>query len=86
MSPFSKVAQITVAGQQNLTASQVTQATTIKQGDFIWRWYYQRDQISSIARRHNRQIDRVKLELTGPVVKNCGEGISDCWPSPTTSR
>lgn len=66
LSPFSKVAQITVAGRQNLTASQVTQATTIKQGDFIWRWYYQRDQISSIARRHNRQIDRVKLELTGP--------------------
>lgn len=66
LSPFSKVNQVTVVGQENLTAAQVKQATTIKNGDFIWRWYYHRDRLSQLARQHSRQIKQTKLVLTGP--------------------
>ncbi len=66
ISPYSKVKNLEVKGNHDLTKVQVEKETKIYPGRFIWGVYLGRHQIINDAKKQNPQIKNLVIKVTGP--------------------
>ncbi|UUV95197.1 FtsQ-type POTRA domain-containing protein [Limosilactobacillus fermentum] len=66
VSPFSKVNQVKVVGNEDLTAKQVEAASGAKAGAFIWRLVFDQAAVSKQAQQNNLQVKSIRVSLVGP--------------------
>nr|WP_234982471.1 FtsQ-type POTRA domain-containing protein [Limosilactobacillus caccae] len=66
ISPWSKIDQLTVTGNNDLTVKQVEKETKIYPGRFIWGVYLERQKITREAKLNNPQIKDLQITLEGP--------------------
>lgn len=66
ISPLSKINHIQVTGNNELSQSQVEQATQVQPGRYIWGVMASRRQISQTAHQRNPQVKEVSIHLQGP--------------------
>lgn len=66
ISPFSKINQVTVKGNHDLSAADVEQATQVHPGRFIWGVMLSQHSASQLASRRNPQVANVSYKLRGP--------------------
>ncbi|MEO5291763.1 FtsQ-type POTRA domain-containing protein [Limosilactobacillus sp. WILCCON 0053] len=66
VSPLSKIKNIQVTGNQDLSAAKVESAAQIKKGALIWRVLIQQKKLEQTAQKANPQVKSLKVSLTGP--------------------
>lgn len=66
VSPLSKIKDIQVTGNQDLSAAKVESAAQIKKGALIWRVLIQQKKLEQTAQKANPQVKSLKVSLTGP--------------------
>lgn len=66
ISPLSKIKQIQVVGNNELSAGQVEKATQIHPGRYIWGVYADRNALSQSAHKNNPQVKSIRVRVTGP--------------------
>ncbi len=66
VSPLSKITQVKVVGNEDLTSYQVEKASGIRSGAFIWRIIFDQANVSKQAQGNNPQIKGLKVSLSGP--------------------
>ena len=65
ISPLSKVREVTVTGNSELSPAQVEDATQVHLGRYIWGVMATRQAISRTAHQRNPQVKQIHLRLTG---------------------
>lgn len=65
VAPLSKINQISVVGNHQVTRNDVLTATKIKTGNFIWQAVWHSNQISLQAQQQNPEIKRIQVKATG---------------------
>ncbi|MBD5805966.1 FtsQ-type POTRA domain-containing protein [Lactobacillus sp. 0.1XD8-4] len=66
ISPYSKVKDIKINGNHDLTRTQVEKKTTVYPGRFIWGVYLNRHKIAQQAKQNSPQIKDVTIKVIGP--------------------
>lgn len=65
ISPLSKVQKVTVRGNQELSAKQVENATSLRPGRYIWNTTKRQQQTLKAAQKKNKQIKSLSVKITG---------------------
>ncbi|MBB1078539.1 FtsQ-type POTRA domain-containing protein [Limosilactobacillus sp. STM2_1] len=66
ISPYSKIKNIQLSGNHDLTRTQVEKETTIYPGRFIWGVYLNRNKLAKQAKQNSPQIKNITIKVTGP--------------------
>lgn len=66
VSPLSKVSRVVVSGNHNLSAKDVENASSIKNGRYIWGFWNNDQKLLKQAQRNNPQIKKLRVSITGP--------------------
>lgn len=65
ISPLSKVNQVVVRGNDELTAEQVERASRLTPGRYIWNTTRNQEQTLKLAQKNNKQIKSLAFKRTG---------------------
>lgn len=65
ISPLSKVDQVTISGNQEVSDAAVKDATGVKNGRFIWGLIDHANRVQTQAQQKNHQIKTVRIKATG---------------------
>lgn len=66
ISPLSKITEVTIIGNHELSSSAIYRATTVHPGRCIWSAFFGQRYLQKQARVNNPQIRTMDITLTGP--------------------